>query len=361
MVNDKELKEIKKVAVVLFNLGGPDNLAAVKPFLFNLFYDRAIINLPNPFRFFLAKFISSKREKEAAKIYSLIGGKSPILEETEQQRLALEKQLNLQNDSKKYKVFIAMRYYKPYIADTHKQVLDFFPDEVVLLPLYPHFSTTTTGSSFVEWDKLCGKESRFTTRKICCYYDNDLFIDAHVKKIEESYAKITDKKNIRILFSAHGLPQKIVDSGDPYQFQIKESCRLIVDQLGKKTDLNLDWQVCYQSKVGPLKWLTPSTKDELIRAGKERKSVIIVPISFVSEHSETLVELDIEYKHFAHENGIKDYFRVETLSLAENYIACLKDLSAVDIAVDKNVDKFVGRSIIKICPADFSQCPCRKK
>jgi ferrochelatase len=312
----------KKIAVVLFNLGGPDSQEAVEPFLFNLFNDKAIITLPNPFRFFLAKIISSKRAPVAKHIYSYLGGKSPILEETKKQSDALEKKLNTSEDN--YKTFIAMRYWKPFSYETIHHVMDYNPDEVILLPLYPQYSASTTGSSINDWDMQCKKSGfRTLTKIIYSYPIAENFINSHVKLINKSYKKITNKKNVRLLFSAHGLPQKMIDAGDPYQLHVEQAASCIIQKLAIK---NLDWQICYQSKVGRLKWLEPSTDNEIIRAAKENKSLVIVPVAFVSEHSETLVELDIEYKKLADDNGINQYLRVPTLSTDELFIDCLADL-----------------------------------
>jgi ferrochelatase len=309
----------KKIAVILFNLGGPDSPESVELFLFNLFYDKAIITLPNPFRFFLAKVISKKRAPIAQEIYNHIGGKSPILDETKKQANALKKKLG-----ENYKVFISMRYWHPFSSETILDVKNYNPDEIILLPLYPQFSSSTTASSINDWLANCKKENLTAPTKIIySYQDNENFINSHIKLIQQSYEKITDKNNFRILFSAHGLPQKNIDAGDPYQTHVEQTVTSIVQKLGIK---NLDWKICYQSKVGRLKWLEPSTEHEISRAGAKKKSLIIVPIAFVSEHSETLVELDIEYKKLADESGVKQYLRVPTLSTDELFIDCLADI-----------------------------------
>lgn len=308
----------KKYAVILFNLGGPDNLEAVKPFLFNLFNDKNIIAAPNPIRYFLAKFISSRRESTAQEIYSHIGNKSPILEETQKQADLLESTLAGEPDE--YKVFIAMRYWHPFSSETIEKVKEYQPDEVILLPLYPQFSTTTTGSSFEDWEIQSVKKSlKIPNRKICCYHKENIFVDAHTNMIREFIEK-QELTEYRILFSAHGLPEKIIKNGDPYQAQVEGTVEAIVEKLAIE---KLDYQVCYQSKVGPLEWIKPSTESEIERAGKEKKPIVIVPIAFVSEHSETLVELDIEYKELAEEHEVPAYYRVPTLSDNPHYIDCL--------------------------------------
>lgn len=310
-----------KKAVVLFNLGGPDSLSAVHPFLFNLFYDKRIINLPNPFRFFLAKLISARRKNFAVEIYKQIGNKSPILENTEMQAAALEKELNQRVKNDKYKIFICMRYWRPFADAVVKSVKEYDPDEVILLPLYPQYSTTTTLSSLEDWKKAA-KANNFNhnTRTIEHYYNNEDFISAHSELIAQHYKLASKVGKPRVLFSAHGLPMSIVKKGDPYALQVEESVKLIVKKLAID---NLDWSICYQSKIGPVKWLEPSTESELSRARDDNIPVVLSPIAFVSEHSETLVELDIEYKEI-----IKDgyYFRVPTLGVSPLFIKCLADL-----------------------------------
>lgn len=313
-----------KKAVILFNLGGPADLESVDSFLFNLFYDKNIINLCNPFRFLLAKLISSKRAPIAKEIYSKIGNKSPILEETKKQAEKLEKLLVKNKDGHEYKVFIVMRYSAPFAKDVIEQVADFKPDDVVLLPLYPQFSSSTTNSSFEEWYKLTlGHNYKFNNFPVCNYYYEDNFIKAHKSLLLDTYHKAKHKENLIVLFSAHGLPLKLIEKGDPYQQQIEETVRLIVKDIGID---NLEYKVCYQSKVGRLKWLEPSTDDEIKRAGSAKKSVIIVPIAFVSEHSETLVELDIEYGHLAEQSGVIEYLRVPALGCNDNFIRSMADI-----------------------------------
>jgi ferrochelatase len=312
---------MQKVAVILFNLGGPDNIKSVKPFLFNLFNDKAIIALPNPFRFLLAKLISSKREQKAIGIYNQIGGKSPIVEETFAQATALEKLL-----PKGYRVFFAMRYWHPFSKEVAKKVAEFKPEKIIFLPLYPQYSTTTTGSSFTDFQLALKKEGlqNIPVKKICCYPTND----GLVENIAELIGKqIKGLKNFRILFSAHGLPEKIIKNGDPYQFQVELTVKKVVERLGIK---GLDFVICYQSRVGPLKWIEPYTEDEIKRAGADKKAIVLVPIAFVSEHSETLVELDIEYKHLATQNGVKKYIRIPTVRAGEEFIKGLAGLVLSD-------------------------------
>lgn len=311
----------KKCAVVMFNLGGPDNLDAVKPFLFNLFYDPAIISVPNPLRWMIAKAISSKRAPIARNIYREIGNKSPILEETEKQRVKLEQMLN-QDGEDEFKCFIFMRYWKPFAKEVVEQVKDYNPDEIILLPLYPQYSITTTGTGVIEWNKCAQKQSlNAPFRVIKDYPDHDFFVDTMADMINEKLSSLDDKNNYRLLLSAHGLPKKTIENGDPYQTQVEQTCEALMKRLE-----GIDHVVCYQSRVGPLEWIGPSTEDEIERAGEDGKNIIMVPVAFVSEHSETLVELDIEYKELADEAGIKEYHRIDTVQDRDKFIAGLANL-----------------------------------
>lgn len=338
----------KKIAIVLFNLGGPDQLSSVKPFLFNLFNDPAIIGAPKIIRYFLAKLISTKREKTAQEIYSFMGGKSPILEETTNQAKMLQK--NLDNEDNEYKVFISMRYWKPFVEDTIKKVINWDPKEVILLPLYPQFSTTTSGSSFLSWKKAASRNNYdVSTKIVCCYPEDKNFILAHTKNIKNMLNKIKknidEKKNIRLLFSAHGLPEKIIKKGDPYQNQIEKTVNKILENIDNK---QFSHNVCYQSKVGPLKWIGPSTESEIIKASKKKETIVLIPIAFVSEHSETLVELDIEYREVAMLNGCKNYYRVPALGISKDFINGLHNL----------ILKQSNNTILneKICNNKFKEC-----
>lgn len=343
----------KKIAVVLFNLGGPDNLEAVKPFLFNLFNDRAIISLPNPFRFLLAKLISSRRAPIAQEIYGHLGGRSPILPLTEKQASALENELNNQGGVD-YKTFIAMRYWYPMTEEIVAKVKAYEPDEIMLVPLYPQFSTTTTGSSVNIWKKEAEKQGLdIATRILGCYPTQEQFIEAHSNLIREYYEKAVTHGKPRLLFSAHGLPEKIVKNGDPYAWQVARTTEAIIAKL----DIDdLDWHICFQSRVGPVKWLEPNTEDEIKQAGSDGVPLVIIPIAFVSEHSETLVELDIEYKKLADDFGVPAYFRVPALGDHPEYI---KSLAAMCKVMEQgNLEKFAfggGR----LCPPEFSQCLCK--
>jgi len=336
-----------KRAVVILNLGGPDRLSSVQPFLFNLFNDKAIINLPKPLRWVVAKLISIRRAPIAKKIYSEIGGKSPILELTREQARDLEISLN-SNKNIKSKVFIAMRYWHPMTSSTAISVKNFNPDEIILLPLYPQFSSTTTGSSLKIWSLVANKiKLKKPTKIICCYPVDDGVIQAQAELLTKEIAKA--KKNVRILFSAHGLPKKIIKAGDPYQWQVEKMARKIATKINIEFD---KWAICYQSRVGPLEWIGPSLDEELKRASKDKIGVVVLPIAFVSEHSETLVELDIEYRKMASDLNIPYYGRVPALGTQPDFINGLKNL--VDSATKSDLSVISGCGK-RICPEN-RQC-----
>ena len=336
-----------KKAVILFNLGGPDKLESVEPFLFNLFNDPEILSIPSIFRYPLAKFISKKRAPIAKNIYKEIGNKSPILELTEEQAMSLEKSLSTEGD---YKCFVVMRCWNPRANEVIKKVKNFNPEEIILLPLYPQFSAATSGSSINEWSDLCKKENyNVKTKIICCYPTESNFLQSHVNLIKKILKNINNK-NFKLLFSAHGLPEIKIKKGDPYQWQVEETVKSIMSKL---TDQNLDYTITYQSRVGPLKWIGPSTDEEIIKYSKEKKGIVIVPVAFVSEHSETLVELDIEYKKLAEENGCSFYKRVPALGVEEYFIKGLKDL----VLREETRSNFVSSVI---CPNKYVKCPCFK-
>lgn len=301
-----------KTAIVLFNLGGPDSLDAVRPFLFNLFNDPAIIRLPWILRRPLAELISRRRVKTAQAIYAHMGGRSPILPETEKQAQALQNALG----SADIRVFIAMRYWHPFAAETARAVQAWGAETVVMLPLYPQYSTTTTQSSFDDWNRAAKAAGLQVPHiHVLQYPQQPGFIAAQVALLREGMARVD--KPFRLLFSAHGLPKKIVAAGDPYQRQVEQSAAAVVAALGIP---DLDWQICYQSRVGPLEWIGPATDAEIKRAGRDGKAILLCPIAFVSEHSETLVELDIEYAELAHEHGVTSYVRVPTVSVQPDFI-----------------------------------------
>jgi ferrochelatase len=333
--------------VVLLNLGGPDSLDAVQPFLFNLFNDPAIIGLPNPFRFAIAKLISTTRRKEASANYAHMGGCSPLRAETEAQASALEKVLADRLAGYNAKVFVAMRYWRPFTADAAAAVADFAPAEVVLLPLYPQYSTTTTGSSIAAWRKAYRGKGR--VRTVCCYFDEPGLVAAHVHKIRETFRAAGSPMGLRLLFSAHGLPEKIIQNGDPYQSQVERTCEAVMAELGA----GWDWQVCYQSRVGPMKWIGPSTPEAIKAAADEGLGVLVVPIAFVSEHVETLVELDRDYAELAQALGCPVYLRAPALGTEPAFIEGLAH------TVARSLPSALVEPGASACSTDFAKCPFR--
>jgi len=308
-----------KKAVILFNLGGPDSLDAVEPFLFNLFNDPAIFSLPKFLRYPLAKLVSKRRTPTAKAIYAEMGGKSPILEETQAQAKAIEQ--NLKNEMDEYKCFIVMRCWNPRAIDVVKKVKIFNPDQIILLPLYPQYSNATSGSSINEWLDVC-KEENLTaeTKIVCCYPTEKDFILSYASLIKEKI-DLNKLEEIKLVFSAHGLPENKIKQGDPYQWQVEQTVKELVKKLSIE---KLDYILCYQSRVGPLKWIGPSTENVIKEEARKHKIIVVVPVAFVSEHSETLVELDIEYKKLAEENGSKDYIRVPAVTTNQDFINSLK-------------------------------------
>ena len=339
-----------KKAVILFNLGGPDKLKNVEPFLFNLFNDPAILNLPGFLRFPLAKLIANRRAPTARKIYQELGGSSPILKLTEEQADALELKLNEEDSLSDYKCFVVMRCWHPRAEKVVQDVINYKPNEVILMPLYPQYSAATSGSSIKEWKDVCKKNNlKVKTSTICCYPTNKNFIQAHK---DEILKKINNLDNFKLIFSAHGLPEKNIKKGDPYQWQVEQSVNNIVKSLNIE---NLDWILSYQSRVGPLKWIGPSTEDIIVENSKLGKHIVLVPVAFVSEHSETLVELDIEYKELAVKNGCKKYLRVPALGTNINYIQAMSNL-----IINKEEYNFNGEVFPPQiqCPNKFKKCPC---
>lgn len=341
----------RRIAVVLFNLGGPDDQASVKPFLLNLFNDPAIIGLPGILRTPLAKLISSRRETSAQANYALMGGGSPLLPETRRQAEALQAVLGARLGGDEVKVFIAMRYWHPLTEETAAEVSAFGPDEVILLPLYPQFSTTTTESSLKAWNAAYAGPG--VSRAVCCYPAATGWVEAQAQAIGEKLDEAVGQP-VRVLFSAHGIPEKLVTGkGDPYQEQIETTVAAVVTAIAAQRG-PIDHAICYQSRVGPMKWLGPSTPEAIEAAAKDGVGVVVTPIAFVSEHIETLVELDIEYGELAHEKGASPYLRATAVGIEPLFIDALAD-AAVGALSHTGVAPF-GQG----CKADWKGCPHRK-
>lgn len=337
-----------RTAVILFNLGGPDCKDSIRPFLINFFMDKNIIRAPYPVRFFVSRLIAHKRsKKEAGTSYGLLGDKSPLLDNTNAQADALQAVLG-----EGFKTFVCMRYWHPMAAEIAQKVKEYNPDKIVLLPLYPQYSTTTTRSSLQEWNRACQAiHLDSPTSLACCYPTDNGFVKASADLIRTAYDQFKAKHGLtpRLLFSAHGLPEKIVKAGDPYQWACEESARGIASATGID---NLDWSICYQSRVGPLKWIGPSTEEALNQAASDKVPVLIYPHAFVSEHVETLVEIDIEYRHLAHEIGIPAFEKVPTVGTHPAFIAGLADM----VRLQQNESKFPTPRAPRVCPMQYTQC-----
>ena len=340
----------RRIAVVLLNLGGPDDQASVKPFLFNLFNDRAIIGLPGIVRTPLARRIAGRREKTAQANYALMGGGSPLLPETRQQAAALEAVLASRLPDDEVRVFIAMRYWAPLTEKAAADVAVFGPDEIVLLPLYPQFSTTTTESSLKRWNDTYAGSGE--SRTVCCWPEAHGWVDAQVAAIGAQLDGAGDRP-VRVLFSAHGIPESLVTrKGDPYQEQAESTVAAVVAKL-EAMGRTVDHALCYQSRVGPMKWLGPSTPEALEQAAADGVGAVVVPIAFVSEHVETLVELDIEYAELAHALGVAPYLRVPAVGTSAGFIAALADAALHGLSRTGVAPYGPG------CRGDWKACPCQ--
>ncbi|MCB8880965.1 ferrochelatase [Acidisoma cellulosilytica] len=342
-----------RVAVVLFNLGGPDNQEAVRPFLMNLFKDPAILRVPPFIRPFLARYIAHKRVPVAQENYRLMGGGSPLLPLTERQADALEADLSQDWDMK---CFIAMRYWHPFSDAAVAAVKAWQPEEILLLPLYAQYSSTTTGSSLTAWREEAAKGGlAVKTTTLCCWFEDEAVLANAAQlvqgTIDAARAVLPPGTPLRVLFSAHGLPQVIVDRGDPYQFQIEAYAAGIQRRL---SDPGIDSLVCYQSRATPQQWLTPSTDDAVIEAGRDGVALVVVPVAFVSDHSETLVELDIEYRDLAAKHGVPGYFRAPVQNDDPGFIAALAGVARRALAVGPGLcSSAAGR----LCPTTHGNCP----
>ncbi len=376
---------MKKTAVVLFNFGGPSNLAAVKPFLFRFFSDPAIIPLFQPLRFLVAKLISTLRAPYSSKNYASIGGKSPILKFTIAQSERLEQMLNEKSKNENYKTFIAMRYEEPRVREAIMAIKNYQPEKVILLPLYPQFSSTTTLSSIKDfyeqlnqisrprrlrnWLATLGdidetEQKKVELKLICCYPNDPDLAAAHALLIQKTIEKFKDLSQLRFLFSAHGLPERIIAAGDPYAFQIGLSAEAVVGVLAKLLKVkraNIDYRVCYQSRVGSAAWTSPYLELELKKAVLDDKIPVMIPISFVCDNLETLYDLDIVYKNLSTKLGIKRYLRTPALNQSEPFI---KGLAAICHKANATKNKpgndwlcLAGRNSGRICDSSMKKCP----
>ena len=342
----------RRIAIVLFNLGGPDRPESIQPFLLNLFKDPAILRVPFFIRPFLARFIARARVKPATANYAHLNGCSPLLDLTRAQAHALEAAL----PEHEVRCFIAMRYWHPFTREAVTAVKQWNPEEVVLLPLYPQFSTTTTGSSLIAWHDEAARAGLVKqTTTLCCYPTDPDFCAATSAIVRHAYdaarAQLDPGIPLRVLFSAHGLPEVIIKRGDPYQFQVQQTVAAVTAGLGIE---DLDAAICYQSRATPQVWIGPSTEAEIERAAHDGAAVLVVPIAFVSEHSETLVELDIDYRAVAERLHVPGYFRAPAQNVDAAFIAALAGLVRAALARGAGTCSAAGH---RICPAHALGCP----
>ena len=311
----------RRVGIVLFQLGGPDTLEAIEPFLYNLFCDPDIIDFPfaRIGRKPLAKLISTTRSRKVQHHYATIGGRSPILPNTERQGRALERELRMQGLDAR--CFVAMRYWHPFTAEAIAQLQSAQCDEVVLLPMYPQYSSTTTGSSLNEWNRLF--DSDLPVHCVHSFYRNPTYLDALAERVDQALSRFASPERAEIVFSAHSVPVSVIDKGDPYQHQIEETVRLLMERGGWSNPHRL----CYQSKVGASRWLQPSLHQTLKALSAERaREVCVVPVAFVSDHVETLGEIDHEARHAARELGIRQFEMTAGLNDSPKFIQALSEI-----------------------------------
>jgi len=305
-----------KTGVVLLNMGGPDSLSAIQPFLYNLFSDPDIFRLPAPLQKPLAWLISRVRARKTRHYYEFMGGRSPQREHTEEQARKLQESLG--DD---YRVVVAMRYWHPFTREALDLLFEERIDRIVLLPMYPQFSRTTTGSSFKEFERVyrSGKYPRVPVMRVRSYHNHPLYIQAMVENIKENLPRW---ERYFFIFSAHSLPLYVIEEGDPYQRQTEETVKLIAENLP-----GINYRLGYQSRVGPVRWLEPMT-DRLIEelAARGVENLAVVPVSFVCEHSETLYELDHQLGRLARNLGVKSYVRIPTLRNHPRFIQALTDI-----------------------------------
>jgi len=308
-----------KTAVLLLQMGGPDSLESVEPFLYNLFSDREIIKIGPAFlQPFIARMIVKRRAPKSAANYRQIGGKSPLRELTEQQATALEAALG-----ESYRCFVAMRYWHPFAPEAVAAIERQGIRKIVAVSLYPHYSRATSGSSFNDLERSLKKSAiSFELRTVRHFFDHPLYIKALVEKIEQTLAKFPERSKVQLFFSAHSLPQSFIAEGDPYLEHIQTTVRLVMEQLS-----DVSHHLAFQSRAGPVKWLEPSTGDKLKElAAAGHTDVLVVPLSFVSDHIETLHEIDIEYREVAEHLGITNFRRMESLNNSPLFIQCLAEL-----------------------------------
>jgi len=310
---------MNKTAVLLLQMGGPDSLDAIQPFLYNLFSDRDIIRIGPAFlQPAIAGLISRRRSKKVSEYYKKIGGRSPIRELTQQQATELERALGAD-----YRCFVAMRYWKPFTDEALSAIKQEGISRIIALALYPHYSRATVGSSINELERSLARSGlKADLVYIRNFQDHPLYISALAEKVEHGLAGFSDRSQVQLVFSAHGLPQSFIDSGDPYLDHIQSTVRLTMEHFE-----GVSHHLAFQSRAGPVKWLEPSTEAKIAElAAAGCKQLLMVPLSFVSDHIETLYEIDIQYREEAAALGISDFRRTEALNSSPAFIACLAEL-----------------------------------
>jgi len=319
-----------KAGVLLFNLGGPETLRDVKPFLYRLFSDPEIIRIKfSPLRKTIAYTIATLRRKTSVGYYRQIGGGSPLRRLTEEQARALSQELHRRGRSTE--LFVGMCTWHPFLREAVDKIEKANLDRLVILPLFPQYSVTTTGSGFAVLRQLIEKSAalkKLDVRWVRSWPDHPTYIESFVQSIQRELAKFSNTDNVHLLFSAHSIPESYVRNGDPYLQQTKQSVDLIMDRLGRRNP----HQLSFQSKIGPVKWLEPFTNDVILELGKQGvDDVLVVPISFVSEHIETLYELDILYKKVAADAGVDNFRRVPALNSDPTFIRALAEITESEL------------------------------
>ncbi len=315
----------KKTAVLLMNLGGPDSVEAIEPFLFNLFSDREIIKLsPIPFmQKFIARKIASSRVQKVIPRYELIGGKSPINDITHAQAKSLQESLNADSAANRFLVEPVMRYWKPYTEDVVGRLIEGGYSDIIAVTLYPHYSKATTGSSVNELNRvLKSVNTKFRIKYVSNFATHEGYIKAICKRIKEGLRKFPKGHDAHVLFSAHSLPEDFIKKGDPYLDETEQTIKAVLERMTLPNH-----HLAFQSRSGPVKWLEPATDKTIERLGNEGvKDILVVPVSFVSDHIETLFEIDIMFKELAESHGVENFIRAESLNNSADFIDVLKDL-----------------------------------
>ena len=328
------MNEPKKIAVIISNMGGPDSLDAVEPYLYNIFKDRDIIDIPLPefLRDPLVRWLAKKRAPESREIYEKLGGKTPLTEITSQQARHLQDMLN-KSAEVDFEVFPAMRYWYPLLEEVWKQVADQSFDKIVVVSLYPFYSTATSGSleklirRLLQTHPVAEGDLRIINR---CG-NHPLFISAIGNTIKSVIAANPQIEFRDILFSAHSIPMARIRRGDPYRDEVEEAVRLIQRQLPAELRVHL----AYQSKLGPVKWLSPATSDKIDQlAGQGVRNLLVYPLGFVADNSETLYEIGMLYRELAESKGISNYYRIDALNTDERFIQLLKELTLQSLGLD---------------------------